>query len=846
MNTRSPASTHHPGRTALLAVACVVVAIVTLMTIRWALAQESGQWAVFEGDGLGDRWNLGLLVAPLDGLDEIVICGLIGGGLCEGDHADETIADVGSPPIILGPFNSRTEAIRAFCDSMIPDTGRALPLAAGYVAQFAFDGEEHRIDNAPSCDYIPEEETPTAGDGETPEPSEEPTSTPEPGQCFVRGTVTDGFGHPLVGARIRLTYGASEEYTSTDASGRYEFDQVSSEPTPEFDPEFDRFQVELRLRETDHDPSRFEVWVAQRATSLLSDAFEITPQEDCQRDFDLAALPDDYIGAWPGKKFWPDIAEIYDRTSRAWALVDLLGEQSDYGLPLPVLTYCGSADWNCTDPPFAFFQGSLSNGLHVTNQPYIAMSNGVSSLSDRGWPDNREYHEFGHYFMTDMFNNAMPDLPGDRNHDGYYKNPSSNDSWTEGFAEFFSMMVSKHIDGEPLPYLYRLAGAQVNLELDMRAWYGLGWGEEMAIAGLLLDLEDGPADYAQGRERPDVRVDWFTVVDDPVSGRLLVGEVVNNSPDDVEASEQTMVSALFLDGEGNTVHLGGAATVPWDIPNGGGRGFFAVAIPEGLQWDSIQAGAFEGRPGDVLTDDDPIDLTLEEVWSTIVSYLSQQPDSNGYLFDATDLHAAFKDAYGGRDGDGNGMDDIDQVFIAHGLFADENGDRSYARDEVVGRSDHPAFGPFPSMVPRRDAVPLPGGLAQVDTGDVDAAVQVEISLPSPNQYHSYSYTAMPDEDGRVFVFMPPPEYGGTATLTALADGYLPKKIGEIEVESFWEQVDASDGEPFLSFEATLKEGEIGPDDGGSSASWPLFAGGGLALVAVAGFGLRVTRRREEG
>jgi hypothetical protein len=57
---------------------------------------------VFEGDGLGDRWNLGLFDAPVDGLDEILVCGMGGDGLCEGDHADETIADIGSPPIVLG------------------------------------------------------------------------------------------------------------------------------------------------------------------------------------------------------------------------------------------------------------------------------------------------------------------------------------------------------------------------------------------------------------------------------------------------------------------------------------------------------------------------------------------------------------------------------------------------------------------------------------------------------------------------------------------------------------------------------------------------------------------------
>ena len=36
----------------LLALACIAGAVVALVAIRWALAQESGQWALFAGGGL--------------------------------------------------------------------------------------------------------------------------------------------------------------------------------------------------------------------------------------------------------------------------------------------------------------------------------------------------------------------------------------------------------------------------------------------------------------------------------------------------------------------------------------------------------------------------------------------------------------------------------------------------------------------------------------------------------------------------------------------------------------------------------------------------------------------------
>ncbi len=105
----------------------------------------------------------------------------------------------------------------------------------------------------------------------------------------------------------------------------------------------------------------------------------------------------------------------------------------------------------------------------------------------------------------------------------------------------------------------------------------------------------------------------------------------------------------------------------------------------------------------------------------------------------------------------------------------------------------------------------------------------------PNQFHGYSYVAIPDDDGRVHVAMPPPEYGGAASLTVLAEDHLPAVAGVIESDTFWEQVEEEGGEPFLSFNVDLKEGEIGPPDGngdGFNLGW-LMAGGGGALVLAA-------------
>ena len=54
------------------------------------------------------------------------------------------------------------------------------------------------------------------------------------------------------------------------------------------------------------------------------------------------------------------------------------------------------------------------------------------------------------------------ELPaGDTNHGGYFQN-SSRDSFVEGFAEFYSMMVSRHIDGDQNAEIYTIGAGTIS------------------------------------------------------------------------------------------------------------------------------------------------------------------------------------------------------------------------------------------------------------------------------------------------------------------------------------------------------------------------------------------------
>jgi len=702
-----------------------------------------------------------------------------------------------------------------------------------------------------------------------------PGASPTPeADCVFRGTVTDGGwedpvtrvepGHPIRGARVAILDVDGDELAdgSTDRTGAYSL-LVPVDALVGFDPALDPIRIRVRLLEIAHEPSRYEVLVRRdfrsQQAEVDSDAF--TWEEECddglvERDFPLGDLPLEYSAVWPPVPVWEHIAEIYDRVGRAFDLVDLLKIRPDDAPPLPIYTMCtGQLDFRgqlagCASRE-GFWMGTLSDTPDEKYAPFVALGTATSLVQSGGWPDNREYHELGHAILADAFGNAMPNHPEDVNHAGYFENPSSTDSWTEGFAEWFSAMVTKHVDGRPRPEIYRLSDGIFDLELDYRPWLAQGWAEEVAIAGLLFDLEDGPADYAAAPAAADLRLLWHTISTDWAGNRFVVGRVRNESPHGADwhaaYSEMTMVAAVFYDDQHRPIRTAWGPTIPWDLP---GRpapdaeiawpvdGLFVIPIPAGLSWAELGVVAFEGRPGTTSTDDDPVDLDLAELWDAIVVYGSTQADANGYLFDVADLYGAIRARFDGRDADRNGMDDVDQVFVAHGFFADPDGDRSWRHGDPIGRSDNAGQGAFPGRSPRRDLEPFPGARVRVDAGGVGVGVLVTVSFPDRP---GYGFLVRPDADGRVAVIPPPPGSGGNASLTVLADGYLPALAGVIEADTFWAAVDTGPpGALGPAFTVTMTPGTVTAPREAAPAGL-LVGGGGLAAAAAAA--LLLLRRR---
>jgi hypothetical protein len=159
---------------------------------------------------------------------------------------------------------------------------------------------------------------------------------------------------------------------------------------------------------------------------------------------------------------------IYRHTHEAldFALVRL---KADVSHQLPLQVYVG---WN-------------DGTYYSPTTGYYAIEGSDAGFGNRFRPKNREYHEFGHHVMYSTYGGwtAGSDLSGMENHGGYI-NPSTADSYEEGFAIFYALLVSEYM-GDPNPAIYSVFGSMEN---RYKAWSYAGKYEEFAVTGILWSL----------------------------------------------------------------------------------------------------------------------------------------------------------------------------------------------------------------------------------------------------------------------------------------------------------------------------------------------------------------------
>ena len=116
---------------------------------------------------------------------------------------------------------------------------------------------------------------------------------------------------------------------------------------------------------------------------------------------------------------------------------------------------------------------------------------GTSSYLNMEAPGNREYHEYSHHLMNQVYG-GMPNRHTDDTNHGGIDNGCSGDAYVEGFAEFTSLVVSgqtgiaRRCSSSASASTYCWAGTGSDLEKNYQATKD----EEFAAAGILWDLYD--------------------------------------------------------------------------------------------------------------------------------------------------------------------------------------------------------------------------------------------------------------------------------------------------------------------------------------------------------------------
>ena len=86
--------------------------------------------------------------------------------------------------------------------------------------------------------------------------------------------------------------------------------------------------------------------------------------------------------------------------------------------------------------------------------------------------------------MADTYDNFLPNDPGNVNYGGF-TNPTTTDSWIEGFANFYALWTKSDQIQTAAPQLWYNKKTVTNMEVNWLAW---STDEEFAVSSLLWDL----------------------------------------------------------------------------------------------------------------------------------------------------------------------------------------------------------------------------------------------------------------------------------------------------------------------------------------------------------------------
>lgn len=312
-----------------------------------------------------------------------------------------------------------------------------------------------------------------------------PGGVQSPEQQVLRGTIyatsyQAEIPQPLKYARITLLEEEKKVIgVETDAEGSYELKYAFQKGKA--------YRLEIGLAYTRGDKEYFTLYFGEPVESkkmIFRHDFSYNRDADLKQDVNLDDL-------WK-KKFDTvnPFGIMYIHFTEAYEFyADYLKEDIHLNLPLKIVAFS-------TDPTIKKDRARYeSDGI----DSYIYISPRESIPESELRPASREYHEFSHYMMANTYGREPEPVVTDHgenvNHGGFL-NPSTTDSWAEGFAHFMAGAIAERTQvaatamGEPLN---PCDGASYYgaLEDNYRPWEYNGEVEEAAVAGTLWDIFDG-------------------------------------------------------------------------------------------------------------------------------------------------------------------------------------------------------------------------------------------------------------------------------------------------------------------------------------------------------------------
>ncbi len=373
----------------------------------------------------------------------------------------------------------------------------------------------------------------------------QPTSSPTPKPGVISGVVEDGHGHRLPKVAVMLMWHFNDYRflsvsTFTDNQGIY---QIASDQITVPMPAGTRGYLVVDLKDEDsiievRDESVSLATIVScefgdiPRTGAAREWFEIQTDADLNRNLIFPAtaslalpLPID-LPYQPGHSddnaityYYAYLAVMFYRDE----LGVVFGRRGDcVHTPLPIRTWSAQDTAYQNDPPL------------WSTDDFISIKTDDSSFNDRNAPKNREWHEFSHYIMTEVYNDVRAmvcsaeendDLNGngniepneysdvnqntvfdsDGNHgpivgphvaanNDYFNNLATTDSIVEGFAVFMGCVIADWAqknnwhyrnDNEP-PHHYPVSNSFLIEEERNRDFDN----EEICVASILWDFYD--------------------------------------------------------------------------------------------------------------------------------------------------------------------------------------------------------------------------------------------------------------------------------------------------------------------------------------------------------------------